>query len=302
MKIHYLNHSEIDFNKWDDCISKSLNGIVYAYSWYLNIMASKWDALIADDYRIVFPLTKRKKYGIEYLYQPLFTQQLGIFSPTLINQHTIQEFIESIPPKFKYQEINFNTFNTIDSSLGRTYERVTYRLDLIQPYINLSSHYSENTKRNISRALAFGVNVKNGYSANDFIRFYKANLNVKLKNEDFNNLQKIISIALEKRIGDIYLAYTKDNILCAAAFFIRSNEKVIYLAAVSSEVGKSDRAMFLLIDQFIHINSEAHLTLDFEGSNNEGIARFYASFGADRCIYKQLKRNKLPWFLKALKK
>ena len=302
MKIQHLNHNEIDFTKWDDCISKSLNGIVYAYSWYLNIVAKDWDALIADDYEIVFPLIKNKKYSIEYLYQPLFTQQLGVFSSTLVDKQTINQFIESIPTKFKYIEINFNTFNSIDFALGRISERVTYRLDLIQPYINLSSRYSENTKRNISRSLAFGVSVKKGYSANEFIRFYRANLNVKLKSFAFQNLLQIINTALEKRIGEIYLAYSKENTLCAAAFFIRSNEKVIYLAAASSELGKSDRAMFMLIDRFIYLNSETHLTLDFEGSNNNGIARFYASFGSDRCTYKQLKRNKLPWFLKALKR
>jgi len=265
-------------------------------------MVKDWDALIADDYTIVFPLTKRKKYGIEYLFQPLFTQQLGVFSSTIINKQSIKQFIEAIPPKFRYQEICFNTFNTIDNDLGSIKERVTYRLDLIQPYIKLSSRYSENTKRNISRSLAFGVNVKKGYSANEFIKFYKANLNVKLKNKDFQNLHTIIENAIEKRIGEIYLAYSKGNILCAVAFFIRSNGKVIYLAAASSEIGKSDRAMFMLIDHFINLNSESQLTLDFEGSNNEGIARFYASFGADRCTYKQLKRNKLPWFLKALKR
>ena len=302
MKIQYLKHNEIDFTKWDDCISKSLNGIVYAYSWYLNIVAKDWDALIADDYTIVFPLTKRKKYGIEYLFQPLFTQQLGIFSSTIISKQSIKQFIEAIPPTFKYIEICFNTFNTTDNSLGHVKERVTYRLDLIQPYIKLSSRYSENTKRNISRSLAFGANVKKGYSAIEFIRFYKANLNVRLKSNDFHNLHKIIENAIEKRIGEVFLAYSKDNILCAAAFFIRSNGKVIYLAAASSEIGKSDRAMFMLIDHFIHLNSESHLTLDFEGSNNEGIARFYASFGADRCTYKQFRRNKLPWFLKALKR
>jgi hypothetical protein len=63
-----------------NAIARSFNGIVYAYSWYLDIVSPGWDALVKDDYKSVMPLTWRKKYGIKYLYQPFFTQQLGVFS------------------------------------------------------------------------------------------------------------------------------------------------------------------------------------------------------------------------------
>ena len=84
--LQYLKHGEIDFQRWDDCIDHAINSYVYAYSWYLNIVAGEWDALVEEKdgkYQRVFPLPFRKKAGIKYIYQPPFTQQLGLFSRLL---------------------------------------------------------------------------------------------------------------------------------------------------------------------------------------------------------------------------
>ncbi len=78
--IKYLKHHEVAKDKWDECIDKAFNGIIYAYSWYLDLVSPEWEALIEDDYSIVFPLTQRNKNNINYLFQPVFTQQLGVFS------------------------------------------------------------------------------------------------------------------------------------------------------------------------------------------------------------------------------
>jgi len=302
VKIKHIQHNDIDFAKWDECINQSLNGIVYAYSWYLNIVAGEWDALVGDDYQVVFPLVKGRKYGISYLYQPLFTQQLGLFSPFKVDSQTINAFIDSIPQKYQYQIINFNTFNRLENPKGAVFERVTYQLDLVRPYFNLSSNYNENTRRNISKSIAMGVTVNKMLSVDDYILFKRANLNVPLTDDQYNNLKRIMVHALEEGIGEIYAAFSEQRELCAAAFFIRSNGKVIYLSAVSSKWGHTKRAMFNIIDKFLNDYAESHLILDFEGSVIDSIARFYAGFGAMRCTYQQLKVNRLPWYLKIVKR
>ena len=123
-----------------------------------------------------------------------------------------------------------------------------------------------------------------------------------MKKRHFYKLREIVHQSINKGVGEVYAAFTDQNELCAAAFFIRSNGKGVYLSAVSSEQGKTNRAMFALVDRFINDYSESFLILDFEGSNFENIARFYAGFGASRCTYQQLKINNLPWFLKPFKK
>ena len=61
MEIIFKQHKKIERAKWDRCINKAYNGIIYAYSWYLDIVCPDWDGLIVGDYDIVMPLTKFKK-------------------------------------------------------------------------------------------------------------------------------------------------------------------------------------------------------------------------------------------------
>ena len=42
--------------------------------------------------------------------------------------------------------------------------------------------------------------------------------------------------------------------------------------------------------------------LDFEGSNDENLARFYMSFGSQEMKYATVRINRLPWYVKWLKR
>ena len=111
----YLTNDQIDFDKWDKCIERSYNGIVYAYSWYLDIVSDKWDALVLGDYEVVMPLTWRKKYSITYLVQPVYSQQLGVFSTQKLNTTIVNQFLNSIPEKYKLIDIRLNIFKSQQS-------------------------------------------------------------------------------------------------------------------------------------------------------------------------------------------
>jgi len=67
------------------------------------------------------------------------------------------------------------------------------------------------------------------------------------------------------------------------------------LAPALNEEGGASRAMFYLIDRYIHLNAGIQLTLDFEGSDIETVARFYQGFGAAPSTYSSLRINRLPW-------
>ena len=60
MNLQILPSPLIDTTKWDDCISRSANGLIYASSRYLNAMADNWDGMIIDDYKAVMPLPWRE--------------------------------------------------------------------------------------------------------------------------------------------------------------------------------------------------------------------------------------------------
>ena len=131
--IAYIRHAGIDKNRWDAAIARSSNGMVYAHSWFLDLVSPRWDALIAGDYEMVMPLTWKKKAGIQYLCQPPFTQQLGVFSPKSLAHQQTAAFLRAIPSSFRYVDIFLNQRNPLDAAdvKGKVISRLTHHLDLL---------------------------------------------------------------------------------------------------------------------------------------------------------------------------
>src|SRR5256885_4359876 len=108
--LQYLDRSQVDTGKWDRCIDNASNGLIYAYSFYLDHMCTQWDALVLNDYEVVMPIPKRKKWGIQYVYQPAFIASLGVFGKN-ITREVFNEFIQAIPAKYKLTDIKINYGN-----------------------------------------------------------------------------------------------------------------------------------------------------------------------------------------------
>ena len=109
--ITYVPHEAVDRNKWDTCIAGSSPNLPYGFSWYLDIVSPGWDCLVFEDYRAVMPIPFRRKWHVHYIFKPYFSQQLGIFSSDPPDDKMMEEFIDSIPHKFRYIRTNLNESN-----------------------------------------------------------------------------------------------------------------------------------------------------------------------------------------------
>lgn len=303
--IRYLAHNEIDRSKWDDCISRAFNGIVYAYSWYLDVVCPTWEALVLDDYKSVMPLPAGKKFGFHYLFPPFFVQQLGVFSVDKLTADHVRDFLLAVPRKFRYWEINLNTFNKVEPASWKLLPNLTHELDLIEPYEKLHAAYSDNAKRNIKKAAATGLQLSSEVSHEAIIALFRNGRGRQidqLREPQYDILRTLLRL-LEGR-GMLHVRGVKNEKgeLLAGAFFADSNGKVIFVFSGTAEEARNTGAMPLLIDRFIHENAQKNLVLDFEGSNDPQLARFYKSFGAKECVYLQARKNELPWPVRWLKK
>lgn len=270
--------------------------MIYAYSWYLDLVNDRWEALVKNDYECVMPLTPGKKMGVDYLFQPNFTQQLGVFSRNHLTESLVQEFLEAIPKKYRFIEINLNTHNTVKSPGNLFTPWKTHELDLINNYENISASYSKNLKRNLKKADQSHLSIVENPKPENIIRIFRENkgkLIKHLKNKDYDLLRRLIYVMIYKRTASIIGAYNEMNELCAGAFFVYSGRKVIFYFSATNDHAKETAAMPHLIDHFIRKHAGSHLTLDFEGSNDPNLARFYKSFGAEEIDYLHYKTSKL---------
>jgi len=295
--IKYLERKNIDNDKWNACINHSFNGNLYGYSWFLDIVGGEWDALIENDYERVFPLVHRRKFGIAYVYQPFFTQQLGLYSTTKLDSSALSAFIKAVPAKFKQVEINLNTLNKTEPGKYKLIPQLNHELDLIHDYGSIRKNYSDNLVRNIKKGEKAGLTISKNIKPDDIIHLFRQNRGGEishLREKDYLKLKRIAYTCMYKGIANIQGVYGRDNQLVAGAFFILSNNKAIFLFSGLSEEGRQSGAMPFLIDSFIREHAGQHLTFDFDGSNDPNLARFYKSFGSKECIYQRLEINRLP--------
>ncbi|MBI5372159.1 MAG: GNAT family N-acetyltransferase [Sphingobacteriales bacterium] len=300
--IQYLTHPQIDRKKWDACIEQASNGLIYAYSFYLDTMAKHWEALVLNDYEAVMPLTWNRKYGIRYLYQPFLAAQLGIFGNKLAEQD-IRDFLQSIPAAFRYIDIYLNSGNRATAPGLFSLLRDNYVLDLNLPYEKLVSQYRDNTRRNIKKARQAGCLVQQNTAVEKIITLavQQMQLHDKEVEENINRFRELFRLLQEQKRAVTYGITLGDELLASAVFFF-SHNRSYYILVGNHPNGKTIGASHALIDAFIRDYAGQPLLLDFEGSDIRNLAFFYSSFGAVQEIYPALKINRLPFYLKWIKK
>ena len=303
MEIKQLTYQQIDKVKWDACIDKADNGLIYAYSIYLDCMAKNWEALVLDDYDAVMPLTCNKKYGISYLYQPPFTASLGVFGQA-INAEIVSAFLKAIPSKYKYWDVYFNQGNFFELKDFNLYERANYILNLNSDYEKLYSSFRDNIKRNIKKATQFQLTINKNIAVADVIAIAKEySVGIGDATEkSFSDFEKLYKLLHQKEKATTYGVYTKEKKLIASAVFFFSHGRAYYILVGNHPNGKTLGASHALINAFIKDHAGENLLLDFEGSDVSSLAFFYSSFGAAEEKYSAIRLNKLPAIFKWLKK
>ena len=301
--IKHLKHNKIDKKAWDNCIDKSFNGLIYAYSWYLDLVHDDWDALVENDYERVMPLTGGKKFGVSYLYQPYFTQQLGIFSRGLLSPDIVMSFIDHIPSKYKYYEINLNSFNWVDNKNLNLIPNKNHLLDLIKTHEKIKAGYSGQTKRNLKKSGKFKLTLMKNVKPEAIINLFRENRGKELdkwNDRHYTILRRLMYEAFHKGKGNAYGVFTETNEMCAGAFFMKNNNRLVFLFSGSNAKARETSAMTFMLDAVIEEHSPSRMVLDFEGSNDENLARFYKGFGAKEITYPGLVVNKMGFPLRQL--
>ncbi len=296
--IQYLTRAQIDTTKWDQCIRQAPNGRIYAYAAYLDGMANNWDALVYNDYEAVMPLTWNSKYGIRYLYQPFLAAQLGVFG-----SDDVQTFLEAIPGHFRYIDIYLNSGNTKAVKEEEVMLRENYLLNLNKPYEALYNGYRENIRRNIKKAKQAGCRVVKDFDVETVISLASTQMHLHDKNVE-ENIGRFRELYKKLKVENRAITYgiSLQGEMIASCVFFFSHNRAYYILVGNHPNGKTIGASHALIDAFIADHTGQDLILDFEGSDIRNLAFFYSSFGATQEIYPAFKTNRLPFYLKWLKK
>ena len=246
MSIQYVDHHQIDPTKWDSAILRSPHPLVYGLFEYLNAVCdSQWGALIYKDYEAVFPLPFKKKFGIKYLVQPVFCQQLGAFgSNANVSTHN---FLSAIPKRFLRVRLQLN------------------------PYFDQQNEVE-----------SYKINAVSIRDAIDTYRKAWGRQNPEIGDDHYQLFANACSEKLSFTVTAHHR--TEDTLLGAAIFLItpeNTNRSLHYVCAGPTEPGKSIGVMHGIIDFVLERYQGENMLFDFEGSSIASVASFYKKFGAN---------------------
>lgn len=304
MGIVHKTYEEIDKAQWDKCIDRSVNGLLYAKSFYLDVMSPGWQALVLDDYAAVMPLTPGKKWGIPYLYQAPFVPQGGIFSEHLLTDIQIKVFIDAVLRNFKFIEIPLNHYNMLPAdSTWDIKHRSNYILDLREEYETIYNTYPSSTKKNLNRLKKFGLQYRQGSNHKNIVSLYYNAYGTRMKpyiKEDFERLVVLFDSLQQSNQLLIREVFYEDSLL-AAAVFPFDGKRIYNLISYVSDEGRDKEANYFMFDNIIKEFAGQPLVLDFEGSDVAGIASFYRQFSKTDETYPFIRINRLPLLAKLVK-
>ena len=283
--IKYLNNIEIDREKYDACISKSKNSLVYAQSWYLDTVAENWDVLVFADYKIVMPLPYRRKYGVKYVFLPPWIQQLGLFSDQVIEPVVVKDFIEKIPGSFVLVNILLNYGNFCTEIKVR--KRDNYILNLNKSYTDLFKNYSKGRKSNVKQTKNRQFLIKESKNIDALIEIFSMSKGEEIKRskKDYEVLRSLVYEANKLNKVKVFYVSDENEMEVGGAIFIFHNNRITYLFSAVNNRGREVNAISYLFDHLISKFAGKDYLLDFEGSMINGVAKFFKSFGSEMQPY-----------------
>lgn len=282
--IQIVHRDKISVTQWNQLLQENHNPSPYAEIYYLDAVCIKWSALVFDDYKAVLPFCWNKKWGVRYIYQPPFLQQMMYVGPAL-NAEMLD--------KVKLILYAFADFIDLKTNLALSeFSRNNFELDLNQTYSFLEKQFNSQTKRNLKNK---EVDIREEEDIDQFIKFYQQHTIPKIEDwkTDFSKVQKNLLWKLKEQGAlKIMSASQEDKIVTQIAFVVSDN-RIIQLMNSTSEEGRKLHGNSHILNHFIQQYADKPYVLDFEGSQIEPIAHFNKGFGAVNHPYFHLMSNRL---------
>jgi hypothetical protein len=289
---------------------------IFMQPWWLDAVCTEgvgWNVTLAHSAHgeivAAMAFCIKKKWGISMITTPHLTQFTGIWfkEKGKINQRTEQLYLKQIIaqlPHFQHFILRFNYLITdwlpfYWAGFQQT-TRYTYIIPDTTHLDAVFNIFDSNTKREIRQASAkYTIE-----ESSDFDLFLK--LKHPKDNTPLSIWQSLDTILTEKECKKIYFARnTEKNTIDATAYIIWDKNSTYYLASGSTEAGRKNHAMHLLIWKAIQDSAQCTPIFDFEGSMLETVEPFFRRFGAVQKPYFQISKfnnRLLQWAFMLLKK
>ncbi|MDO7887269.1 GNAT family N-acetyltransferase [Hymenobacter cheonanensis] len=311
--LRHVRHAEINRPQWDALINQAPNGLIYALTWYLDSVAPGWEALVREEggrYVAGLPLPVQRKFGLRYLKQPLFAQQLGLFSletPTAADWQQVARLLGRFRVITQYA---FNTGNAELLGAGQPglagVPFTTYYLSLRPPYAQLLAGYKPNRRWRLNQARRRGLHVEPTTDIDLMVQIFAENTAPKIygvigEAYEYRILRALYARARQEGLATMWQVRGASGEVLAMGLLFHFKQHLTYIFNCSTQAGKEAGAISVLLDEVLRAHAGQDLVFDFEAPEVPNVAHFYSSFGPAPAPYLAIAANRLPWPVRQLK-
>lgn len=292
-RLHKVRRRDLNLDKYTTTLNNSLNYRIYAEYWYLDVLTNKkWEVWVYGDYEVLMPVPLQYKFGIRFVLQPFYCQQLGVFYKEEINPELFKAFEKKLHRNlvraYQFNEENTARFNPKGN------RRINYLLILNRPYQQLFNDFERDRKKDIRRCEKqdFKI-VTDQFKADHFLNTLSKFYPDLLKQINVELTKSIIAHTHEHGCARVYsLTDANENHVVFCILF-QSKKRLILLFSARNKDLEIKGSFAYLLSNIIREHSNQDFILDFEGSTIPGIAAFNGSFGAQAHSYTRYSNIKL---------
>ncbi len=293
----FIKYKHLDFARWNAAVGNDPTRLPYGFSWWLDaVCPGRWDGIVFDDYRAVMPLPKEpfsvrkpwSSWARPQVQRPFFTQQGGPWGR--VRAGDLASLFAVLPKGLTAFNLPL-TENALAAEVPQRFVRdwrTNYVLDLSPELETIRAGYHKTLRRKLRK---HGPATLLPAEPDLVVSLYRQHIGPKagLKTKHFTCARALIKAVIQHDAGHCYQAVGENNEPLAAGFFPLHKGRIINLMPVSTPAGYLREGMASLIDEVVRKHRGPGNSLDFEGSDMPGIAKFFSSFGPQKRPYLSLR-------------
>lgn len=268
---------------------------LFAQAWWLDVVCNgKWDvALVSDtDSNIIafWPYSLETKWGFKIIRNPLLTAYLGPVFLTEVNTDVLQNLWNQIPKAAFLQWTCVPEFTAVDFFTSKGIEpkkRRTYFIHLEQSEDELWAQIFSKRKNDIRKAEQDLVVKPDSFDIHQFVQWHQRAFNEKNKNYLFSVsfFENVFSAAEQNKSSLSLSAFDKEGSRLGQIWLVYDQNKMYYLLSATAAETHRGAIALLIWTALLEAKKKGLKIFDFEGSMDEGIAKFFQRFGGTEMAY-----------------
>ncbi|NME71304.1 hypothetical protein [Flammeovirga aprica] len=310
MKAVLKKRKELDTKLWDDCIAHSPQSLLFAYSWYLDLVAPDWWGVVVEHngkYVWAMPFPIYDKMNFHFIKMPLFTPELGYFSALTNASSFLPEAIRLIKEYVPYciEYIGNNGGDYPGFEWGQD-----LKIELSKGYENNISRFSKTKRKNVRQSIKRNNTPVLDQNIEGFLHLFRQftlpKIGVTDDQEISTLLRKILHILIEKKCLRIYSVYGENHKIEASSIYIAHESRWQYFLNTADIKEKNKHGRLLIFSQFLKEKTEtqkplhlgAYIQMPSSTSAYEHeVRKHFEQLTNEKIKVPFTSWNNLPWYI-----